>query len=171
MCKQTVRRKRGRVMTREEAVKMLQATRLMLMDGANQPISDLYYALDMAIETLEQTEPTWEQVKEYCNKRCLDIVDSTMRKLWYKDEPQLIAEDINRRVEMGKKAWKAGHIEDEPHIVGKHADVIIIDEPQTYVINPQAPTNDDKCFECDDFFTCGGQCNKVEDKPKTERSE
>ena len=44
-------------MTREEAVKMLQATRLMLMDGANQPISDLYYALDMAIEALEQTEP------------------------------------------------------------------------------------------------------------------
>ena len=32
---------------------------------------------------------------------------------------------------------------------------------QTYVINPQEPTNDDKCFECDDFFTCGGQCNKV----------
>lgn len=27
------------------------------MDGANQPISDLYYALDMAIEALEQTEP------------------------------------------------------------------------------------------------------------------
>ena len=23
-----------------------------------------------------QTEPTWEEVKEYCNKRCLDIVDS-----------------------------------------------------------------------------------------------
>ena len=44
-------------MTIEEAVKMLQVTRLMLMDGANQPISDLYYALDMAIEALEQTEP------------------------------------------------------------------------------------------------------------------
>lgn len=41
-------------------------------------------------------------------------------------------------------------------------------EPQTYVINPQEPTNDDKCFECDDFFTCGGQCNKVEDEPQTE---
>ena len=42
------------------------------------------------------------------------------------------------------------------------------DEPQTYVINPQEPTNDDKCFECDDFFTCGGQCNKVEDEPQTD---
>ena len=33
-------------------------------------------------------EPTWEQVKEYCNKRCLDIVDSALRKKWYEDEPQ-----------------------------------------------------------------------------------
>ena len=41
------------------------------------------------------------------------------------------------------------------------------DEPQTYVINPQEPTNDDKCFECDDFFTCGGQCNKIETEPQT----
>ena len=41
------------------------------------------------------------------------------------------------------------------------------DEPQTYVINPQEPTNDDKCFECDDFFTCGGQCNKIEDEPNS----
>ena len=44
-------------------------------------------------------------------------------------------------------------------------------EPQTYVINPQEPTNDEKCFECDDFFTCGGQCNKIEDEPQTERSD
>ena len=59
-------------MTREEAVKLLQATRLMLMDGANQPISDLYYALDMAIEALEQTEPTiskMEQVDKDINVR------------------------------------------------------------------------------------------------------
>ena len=50
-------------MTREEAVKLLQATRLMLMGGANQPISDLYYALDMAIEALEQIEPQTEGIK------------------------------------------------------------------------------------------------------------
>ena len=37
-----------------------------------------------------------------------------------------------------------------------------------YVINPQEPTNDDKCFECNDFFTCGGQCNKIEDEPQTD---
>ena len=62
-------------MTREEAVKLLQATRLMLMDGANQPISDLYYALDMAIEALEQTVPTiskMEQVDKDINVRSKD---------------------------------------------------------------------------------------------------
>ena len=57
-------------MTREEAVKILQATRLMLMDGANQPISDLYYALDMAIEALKQmvvkTEPNCSEKLNNC---------------------------------------------------------------------------------------------------------
>ena len=53
-------------MTRDEAVKMLQATRLMLMDGANQPISDLYYALDMAIEALEQTEQNNSEKPNNC---------------------------------------------------------------------------------------------------------
>ena len=48
--------------------------------------------------------------------------------------------------------------------VDKDTNVRCKDKPQTYVINPQEPTNDDKCFECDDFFTCGGQCNKIEDE-------
>ena len=34
------------------------------MDGANQPISDLYYALGMAIEALEQTEPTISKMEQ-----------------------------------------------------------------------------------------------------------
>ena len=284
-------------MTRDEAVKMLQATRLMLMDGANQPISDLYYALDMAIEALEQTEPncsekpnnskvseiptsstiskmeqvepqteriktldycdicnhkgcdnciannlddycvpsgyapkdtpqtdcdtcrhyklacelfseickyepttqietqnsnlpfekceyceyryaryvgvcdmceligdepncseipnnctepTWEQVKEYCNKRCLDIVDSGFVQYLYnkQTEPQTCDDCIWTICNYNK---------------------IFEDEPQTYVINPQEPTNDDKCFECDDFFTCDGQCDEVEDTDGKER--
>ena len=52
------------------------------MDGANQPISDLYYALGMAIEALEQTENSSEkpnncEVKNYCDD-CLytDTCDS-----------------------------------------------------------------------------------------------
>ena len=48
--------------------------------------------------------------------------------------------------------------------VDKDINVRSKDKPQIYVINPQEPTNDDKCFECDDFFTCGGQCNKIEDE-------
>lgn len=71
-------------MTRDEAVKMLQATRLMLMDGANQPISDLYYALDMAIEALEQTEPTisiLEQVDEPTEITYQNCSDALL-KMW-----------------------------------------------------------------------------------------
>lgn len=26
----------------------------------------------------------------------------------------------------------------------------------------------DKCFECDDFFTCDGQCDEVEGEPQTD---
>ena len=41
-------------MTKEEAIKLLQATRMMLLGKDNQPISDLYDALEMAISALEQ---------------------------------------------------------------------------------------------------------------------
>ena len=37
------------------------------MDGANQPISDLYYALDMAIEALEQTEQSNSENPNNCD--------------------------------------------------------------------------------------------------------
>ena len=40
------------------------------------------------------------------------------------------------------------------------------DEPQTYRINPKEPTNMPKCFDCEDFFTCDGQCDEVEDEPQ-----
>ena len=77
-------------MTKEEAVKLLQVTRLMLMDGANQPISDLYYALGMAIEALEQTEPqTITMVKDHGRKQALEMID-LYHKL--KDEPQTNAD-------------------------------------------------------------------------------
>ena len=80
-------------MTRDEAVKMLQATRLMLTDGANQPISDLYYALDMAIEALEQTEPTSSEKPNNCEHitedgvtcakypACDDCLDNPLNKV------------------------------------------------------------------------------------------
>ena len=43
-------------MTREEAIKLLQAARMMLLGEDNQPVSDLYDALDMAISALEQQQ-------------------------------------------------------------------------------------------------------------------
>ena len=80
-------------MTREEAVKLLQDTRLMLMDGANQPISDLYYALDMAIEALEQTELNSSEKPNNCEHitedgvtcakypACDDCLDNPLNKV------------------------------------------------------------------------------------------
>ena len=145
-------------MTRDEAVKMLQATRLMLMDGANQPISDLYYALDMAIEALEQTEQNNSEKPNNCEHitedgvtcakypACDDCPDNPLNKV------------------KGSERLVKGSEQTEPTISKMEQ----VDEPQTYVINPQEPTNDDKCFECDDFFTCGGQCNKIEDEPQTD---
>ena len=41
-------------MTGEDAIKLLQATRMMLLGEDNQPVSDLYDALEMAISALEQ---------------------------------------------------------------------------------------------------------------------
>ena len=81
-------------MTREEAVKILQATRLMLTDGANQPISDLYYALDMAIEALEQTENSSEKPINSMKRlqACIDCEHTDMCEWcytrWSKDEPE-----------------------------------------------------------------------------------
>ena len=71
-------------MTREEAVKMLQATRLMLTDGANQPISDLYYALDMAIEALEQIEKCSEKPNNLERlQACIDCEHTDMCEWCY----------------------------------------------------------------------------------------
>lgn len=45
-------------MTKEEAKILLQATRLMMLGKDNQPISDLYYALEKGIEALEEKPKT-----------------------------------------------------------------------------------------------------------------
>ena len=41
-------------MTRQEAIRHLEAARLMLLSKDGQPISDLYDALTIAIEALER---------------------------------------------------------------------------------------------------------------------
>ena len=53
-------------MTKEEVLKHIQAMKLMLLGNDNQPISDAFYALEMAEEALEQSRwiPTAERLPE-----------------------------------------------------------------------------------------------------------
>lgn len=60
-------------MTKQEAIRHLQAARLMLLGKDGQPISDLYDALSIAIDTIELSE-----IEELCNlpvdySRCVNI--------------------------------------------------------------------------------------------------
>ena len=78
-------------------------------DRKTEPTISKMEQVDKDINVRSKDEPTWEQVKEYCNKRCLDIVDSAMRKQWYKDEPQTDCGDFANRLayERGvKHAWE-----------------------------------------------------------------
>ena len=40
-------------MTAEESIKLLQAAKLMLLGKDNQPVSDLYFAIEEAIDALQ----------------------------------------------------------------------------------------------------------------------
>lgn len=55
-------------MSRQEAIRHLEAARLMLLGKNGQPISDLYDALSIAIEALEQ--PTVDAVQVVRCKEC-----------------------------------------------------------------------------------------------------
>jgi len=59
-----------------EATRLLNATQLMLLGKDNQPISDLYYALQMALDLIEESK--WISVKERLpdkEGRCLVFTD------------------------------------------------------------------------------------------------
>ena len=143
-------------MTREEAVKLLQATRLMLMDGANQPISDLYYALDMAIEALEQTEPSDSEKPN----------NSTISKM------EQVDKDINVRSKW-ETPPKFEHKGEITTCVSVPACLLEIeDEPQTELVRVKyhcincAENGSYKCSKCD-----GEMYYKYDkDEPQTERS-
>lgn len=57
-----------------------------------------------------------ENIARAINELMVEVrrIADVMERNEPKDEPQTIAEDINRRVEMGKKEWNARHIEDDP---------------------------------------------------------
>ena len=52
--------------------------------------------------------------------------------------------------------------EDVAKQIDKDINVRSKTEPQTYKINPKEPTNMPKCFDCEDFFTCGGHDGQCE---------
>ena len=142
-------------MTRDEAVKMLQATRLMLTDGANQPISDLYYALDMAIEALEQTEPTNSEKPNNCEcePRKEQNFCGKCRYLYRDFKYGLSCYRL-----MDNEPCKYEERKDEPTIskmeqVDKDINVRSKTEPQT------------------DGYISGEDFMKIFDEPQTERSE
>ena len=66
-------------MINEEAIRHLQAARLMLLGKDNQPISDLYYAIDAGIEALEQIK----KVKEIIIQHDSDMMPEDF---WYIDK-------------------------------------------------------------------------------------
>ena len=55
-------------MNRQEAILQLQAARLMLLGNDNQPVSDLYYAIDVAITALEQVPTYRKKAKRWKRK-------------------------------------------------------------------------------------------------------
>ena len=151
-------------MTREEAVKILQATRLMLMDGANQPISDLYYALDMAIEALEQTEPSNSEKPNNCEPKICDTCRYYNSNIPCGSTPSACkeADKFAKEFVDGLKKLK---LKVEPTCskmeqVDKDINVRSKDEPQTCSVNGR-PYDCGKC----EYFRC------TADEPQTERSE
>ena len=134
-------------MTREEAVKMLQVTRLMLMDGANQPISDLYYALDMAIEALEQTDPSDSEKPNNCDTCIHNKLE------WYSE----VCDGCSK-----------AHSNYEPKLQGKHADMVIIDEPQTEYKRWEVPPKVEPQTEITTCVSVLACLLEIEDEPQTD---
>ena len=171
-------------MTKEKAVSLL--SQMFLIQFSKEE----HEALAMAIDALNADRKT-ENSSEIPNN-CEDCIWSVCNyNKAFKDEPTIskmeqVDKDINVRSKDEPKICDTCRYYNSNIPCGstpsacKEADKFaeeFVDglkklkpktEPQTYVINPQEPTNDDKCFECDDFFTCDGQCDEVEDEPQTE---
>ena len=146
-------------MTREEAIKLLQVTKLMLMDGANQPISDLYYALDMAIEALEQTENSSEKPNNYCDD-CLYTDTCDSKEFFYActskatiSKMEQVEDDAYFLELMG--AVERGEISDAEANQAWYEYINHKDEPQTQMktqnLNLTFKKTDEPQTDCGDF--------------------
>lgn len=60
------------MMEKTEAIKHLQAAKLMLMGKDNQPVSDLYYAIDEAVDALDKQVPKRPKGMHLV-KDCMDL--------------------------------------------------------------------------------------------------
>lgn len=95
-------------MTRSGSVYPIEISNEILQKAVSNTVDYLVKHVEVTDRKVENSsekpnncEPTWEQVKEYCNKRCLDIVDSALRKQWYKDEPQIDCDHRCIQTEVG----------------------------------------------------------------------
>ena len=95
-------------MTNEEAKEFLDNLKICINE---HPI-----VADWLVEIADRkTEPTISKMEQVEGEPTTQMKTQNSNLTFEKaDEPQTIAEDINRRVEMGKKEWNARHIEDEP---------------------------------------------------------
>ena len=77
----SVRKERKMIKDLDEATRLLKATQLMLLGKDNQPISDLYYALQIALDIMEESR--WISVNERLPETafgCLVTVYETDRR-------------------------------------------------------------------------------------------
>lgn len=90
-------------MTRTEAIRLLQATRLMLLGKDNQPISDLYYALEMAINSLkidEMYDLTMEDPDAYIHRLVIEDIKAAIRQSACDQKIKLVAIGMEKALEI-----------------------------------------------------------------------
>jgi len=74
-------------MTREEAISLIKSAQLMLINPTtNEPVSDLYAALDMAISALKQEPPTFNWVQNRVDLAKAEIHNSIYAPFCTRDE-------------------------------------------------------------------------------------
>ena len=88
-------------MTKKEAIRHIEAARLMLLGKDNQPVSDLYYALIMAIEALEK-EPCEDCISRQASYKEIESKGTAIKKAWIATRDERIRESLPEFENEGK---------------------------------------------------------------------